>query len=180
MRLTTILFAICLLATGVFGQQNLREGSTAPNFSATSLDGKTYDMNSLRGKIVLVTFWSTRCGICHAEIPKLNQIASRYKSQDVVFLALTMENEAKIESYIRKTPFNFHHLPNSFGVVLQYADRGSKGNLNMGFPAHYLIGPDGTIRLKTSGFAKSAQIDSEIAEMLTSRSGHSTAAASQR
>lgn len=166
MRILSILVLTLVLSASALAQQSLRPGSAAPRFSAPAIDGTVYDLNGLQGKIVVITFWSTKCAICHSEIPKLNRLAERYRGQDVVFLALTMENEAKIESYIRKTPFNFNHLANSFGVVLQYADRDGRGNINMGFPAHFVVDPVGKIELKTSGFNKSAELESKISRLI--------------
>jgi hypothetical protein len=50
-----------------------------------------------------------------------------------------MDSEAKVNPYIQRNPFNFTILPNSFAVMLKYADKDRAGNINMGFPAHFLI-----------------------------------------
>jgi peroxiredoxin len=170
MRILSTLFLLGLLALSAFAQQSLREGNPAPEFSSTGMNGQTYDLKQLQGKVVVVTFWSTKCEICHSEIPKMNQLASRYKGQNVVFLALTMENEAKVENYLRSTPFNFDILPNSFGTVLQYADRDRDGSINMGFPAYFLVDQTGGIQLKASGWDKTQALDSKISNLLSSGS----------
>ncbi len=79
------------MSVAAFGQQN-RTKNVAENFTATALDGQTFDLAGLKGKVVLITFWSTRCPICVSEAPKLNELAARYKDKDVVFLGLSMEN----------------------------------------------------------------------------------------
>jgi peroxiredoxin len=166
MRLLSTLFLIIVFASLAIAQQSLKEGSQAPEFAATAMDGQTYDLKQLQGKVVLVTFWSTRCQICHSEIPKMNQLAARYKGQSVVFLALTMENEAKVETYLRSTQFSFNILPNSFGQVLQYADRDKSGNIDMGFPAYFLIDQNGSIQMKASGWDKTEVLNAKIAGLL--------------
>lgn len=163
----TIFLAIFLTATAAFGQQALRPGELAPSFSGQSLDGSFYDLGQLQGKVVVVTFWSTRCEICHNEIPNLNKVAERYRGKDVVFLAVTMEPEARIQPYLKRNPFNFTIMPNSFGVMLKYADRDRAGNINMGFPAHFLISRKGTIALRTDGWDKAANLDSQISRLLS-------------
>ena len=162
-----ILSLLVLLTSAVFSQQALRPGEAAPGFSGQALDGKMYDLDQLQGKVVVLTFWSTRCEICHSEIPNLNRVADRYRDKDVVFLAVTMDNESKINPYIKRNPFNFNILPNSFGVMLKYADKDRSGNINMGFPAHFLINRKGHIALRTDGWDKAANLDSQISRLLS-------------
>ena len=166
MRKTLVLFFILAFAAAAFGQNNK---ALAENFSAVSLDGQTFELENLKGKVVVMTFWSTKCPICQSEIPKLNQMAKTFKDKDVVFLALTLETEAKLEPFLKKNPFNFNILPESFGVVLKYAERDRQGNLNMGYPAHFVINKEGEIELKTSGFDKTDQLNSTINRLLNSK-----------
>jgi peroxiredoxin len=157
-----------IFTAAAFAQQQLRPGVQAPTFTAQDIDGKQIDLNQLQGKVIVLTFWSTRCQICHSEIPKLNDIVDRYKGKDVVFLALTMENNVKIEPYLRKNPFHYDIVPNSFGVVLKYADMDKSGNINMGFPAHYLINRKGQIAHRTDGWDKAANLEMQISRLLES------------
>lgn len=168
MRILNIFLFLTLAATVAFAQQSLKPGAQAPDFNAEALDGKVYNLSQLQGKVVVLTFWSTKCGICHSEMPKLNEIARRYQDKDVVFLALTMENPTRIEPYLRKNPFVFNILPNSFGVVLKYADLDRSGNINMGFPSYFLIDQRGSIALKSDGWDKTAKLESQILQLLSS------------
>ena len=168
MRIFTILFLALILSTSALAQQALKAGAAAPEFAGESLDGKRFNLSDLHGKVVVLTFWSTRCAICQSEIPKLNRIVERYKDKDVVFLALTMENQDKVEPFLRKNPFNFTIMPNSFGVVLKYADMDRNGNIDMGFPSYFLINQKGSIALKSSGWDKSENLDSQISRLLVS------------
>ena len=162
------LFMIIAFSAVVFGQQS-KAKTLAENFSATSIDGKSFDLAELKGKVVVLTFWSTKCPICHSEIPKLNQLVETYKDKEIVFLGLTTENSVKIEAYLKKTSFKFEILPNSFGVVLKYAEKDRDGNIAMGFPAHFLIDQNGEIELKTSGFDKTEMLNARINQLLASK-----------
>jgi peroxiredoxin len=166
MRSVHIFLILAALAVGTYAQQGLSTGSNAPQFSLAGLDGQTYDLNQLRGKVVLVTFWSTRCNICHSELPNMNRLAARYKGQPVVFLGLTMDNESKVSAYLKSNSFDFTIVPNSFGAVLQFADRDRSGNIAMGFPAYFLIDQNGVVRLKSSGWDKTQDLDSQISRLL--------------
>lgn len=173
MKKLSVLFLILISAFAVFAQQNKKAKSAAENFSAVSLTGENIELKNLRGKVVLITFWTTRCPICAAEIPKLNQLAADYKDKDVVFLGLTTDNESQVKEYLKKKPFNFHLLPNSFGILLKYADANGDGNISLGYPGHFLINQNGEIVLKISGFDKTGILTKEINRLLNSNKNKS-------
>ena len=162
------LFLILAFSAAAFGQQ-AKAKPLAENFTATALGGESFSLSELKGKVVVLTFWSTRCPICHSEIPKLNKLVESYKDKAIVFLGATMENSGKVETYLKKTPFKFSILPNSFGVLLKYADKDSEGNVAMGFPAHFLINQKGEIELKTSGFDKTEALAARINQLIDSK-----------
>lgn len=161
--LLSVFFSFALVFTA-FGQQTV--GKTADNFNSTTLDGKAVSLEDFRGKAVVVTFWSVKCQICHSEIPKLNKLSEKYAGQDVVFLAPTMNNEEAINLYLKKRPFNFTILPNSLGILLQYADKDSSGRPNMGFPSYFIIDQKGQITMKSDGWDKTGKIESELKRLL--------------
>ncbi len=166
MRLLSVLFLALALSFSAFAQTNKNSKPLAENFTATALDGKNVNLADLKGKVVLMTFWSTKCPICAAEIPKLNQLAASYAGKDVVFLGLTLDNDANVKNYLKKKPFNFNLLPNSFGILLKYADKDHDGKISLGYPAHFLINQKGEIEVKTNGFDKTALLDKQISKLL--------------
>lgn len=163
----TLLFTL-MLTVAAFGQQQLVPGNVAPIFTADRYDGGQFDISNHQGKIVVLIFWSTTCQICHYEIPKMNQVVERYRGKDVVFVGLTLESKSKVESYVKRYPFNVNILTNGFGVVLKYADMDKNGRMNMGFPAYFLINKQGKIDLRSSGWDKTEALDAQISRMLTS------------
>jgi thiol-disulfide isomerase/thioredoxin len=132
------------------------------------MDGTCNDLNELRGKVIVLTFWSTKCEICRHEFPKVNQMVKAFENRNVVFLALTMENEAKVDAYLKKNPLAPTILPNSFGVVLQYADRTADDRVDMGFPSFFVIDKAGTIQYRSSGFDRTSSLNAAI-ERLASK-----------
>jgi peroxiredoxin len=165
MKKFAVLFLILVFSCVAFAQKK----SAAENFSAVAMDGQTVELNSFKGKVVVISFWTTRCPICHEEIPKLNTLAAQYKNKNVVFLGLTTDNQAKVEAYVKKNPFDFNLVPNSFGILLKYAEKDRAGNILMGYPAHFVINQTGEIELKTSGFDKTEKLDAEISRLLASK-----------
>lgn len=164
-----IFIGLCLILTLSFVTFGQKAKPTAQSFSATSMQGVKFDLDELKGKVVLLTFWSTKCPICVTEIPKLNKLADAYQGKNVVFLGLTMENADKVAAHLKKKPFNFNIIPNSFDIVLKYADKDGDGKISMGFPAHYVVNQKGEIALKTNGFDKTETIDATIDRLLKSK-----------
>ena len=156
---------ILIASTAIFAQKSTTK-PLAETFTATSLEGKNFDLAELRGKVVVVTFWSTKCPICAAEIPKLNDLAASYQNKNVVFLGLTMENADRVAAHLKKKPFVFNIIPNSFGVLLKYADKDGDGKVSMGFPTHFVINQKGEIEIKTSGFDKTKTLDAALSRLL--------------
>jgi peroxiredoxin len=141
----------------------------AADFSAVSMHGDQVNLSSLRGKVVLLTFWSSRCAICQNEIPKLNHLTGEYSGNDVVFLAATTENESIVTSYLRHQRFNFQILPNSFGLMLKYAKPDASGRVQIAYPAYYLIDRRGRIQYQDYGWDKSKPITEAIEKALLGR-----------
>jgi peroxiredoxin len=163
MRFINSLFILFVLSLAIFGQRV----RPAIDFSTAAMDGSRVELAALKGRVVMLTFWSTRCPICQAEIPRLNQMSRGYSQSDVVFLAATPDSEAKITPYLKQNPFGFQILPNSFDLLLKYADRDSQGNLNFGYPAYFVIDQQGQIAYQSSGWDKVKPIDSTIRRLIS-------------
>src|SRR3954447_5391475 len=70
------------------------------DFTLTDLEGESWHLQELRGKVVLVNFWATWCPPCRKEMPDLDALAKRFASQGLIVLSITDENIAKVTSYI--------------------------------------------------------------------------------
>lgn len=142
----------------------------AEEFTATSIDGKTFDLDELKGKVVFLTIWGTSCPICISEIPDLNKIAADYKNEDVVFLAVSPENEPKIKTFLKKKPFAFNQISNGFEIMAKFADINANGSFTMATPTYIIINQSGEIELKISGRDKDKKLEKTLARLLKERS----------
>lgn len=84
-------------------------GQTVPDFSFTTIDGKTYQMSELRGKTVLLVFFATWCAPCMKELPQIEkEIWDVYKSKDFMLIALGREHTMEqIVKFNEKKGFTF-------------------------------------------------------------------------
>lgn len=64
----------------------------APDFVAKDITGKDVKLSDFRGKVVLVNFWASWCGVCKTEKPGLNEMAGAMASDDFVVISLASDH----------------------------------------------------------------------------------------
>lgn len=62
----------------------------APQVTFVSLQGEQMTTQSLRGRVVLVTFWATDCAVCRKDMPALVETYDRYRSRGLEVIAVAM------------------------------------------------------------------------------------------
>jgi len=70
----------------------LHVGAPAPALVVPLLNGRTFDLASERGKVVIVNFWATWCSPCRAEMPRLDAFYKRYHGRGVELLGLSVDD----------------------------------------------------------------------------------------
>jgi peroxiredoxin len=70
------------------------------DFTLTDFDGKTWSLQGLHGKVVLVNFWATWCPPCRKEMPDLEALYQDFKDQGFLILAIADEDISKVKPFI--------------------------------------------------------------------------------
>lgn len=63
----------------------------APDFTAIDLAGKPVKLSDFRGKVVLLNFWASWCGVCKSEKPSLNAMANELAGDNFVVVTLVSD-----------------------------------------------------------------------------------------
>lgn len=63
----------------------------APDFTAYDYRGKAVHLSDFRGKVVLLNFWASWCGVCKSEKPQLNAMAGDLSGDDFAVVALASD-----------------------------------------------------------------------------------------
>ncbi len=103
-RLLHILFAtLMLLVAGVFVAPNDKE--PASRFHAKTIDGENFTNESVKGKVVLLEFWTTWCPYCVEEAAIVDQVNKEFADRGLIVLAIDVgESKKKVKQYIEAHP----------------------------------------------------------------------------
>lgn len=87
----------------------IHAGDVAPDFTVEMLDGKKVTLSSLRGKVVLVSFWATWCPPCRQEMSHMQEgVIDRFAGSDLVVLPISRgEKRETVEKFIEKMGYGF-------------------------------------------------------------------------
>jgi peroxiredoxin len=108
------------------------------DFTLTDLEGKTWTLQGLHGKVVLVNFWATWCPPCRKEMPDLETLYQEFKSEGLLILAISDEDISKVKPFIAE-----HHT--TYPILL---DPGRKVNELFqveGIPKSFVYNRDGKL-----------------------------------
>jgi thiol-disulfide isomerase/thioredoxin len=100
----------------------------------------TLNLNDLKGKVVLLTFWFPGCGPCRAEFPHFQAVINKFKGENVVYVGINVfpEQDPYVVPLMENTKYSFIPLRSSRVFSAKYY--GVQGE-----PENFLIDKDGKI-----------------------------------
>ena len=110
-----------------------------------NLNGEDFDIQSLKGKVVLIDFWATWCPPCVAEVPNMKKLYKKYKDDGFEIVGYSIDDDLDaLKSFTEseKTPW----------IVISQAMSVEKGKTDYSevykieaIPAMFLLDKDGKV-----------------------------------
>jgi tetratricopeptide (TPR) repeat protein/thiol-disulfide isomerase/thioredoxin len=116
-------------------------------FRLRSLDGTVVSLDSVRGKTTVINNWGMWCGPCVAEMPELQNLATKYASDSTVRI-LTIDNDPntdELRSWMQKKGYTFTTLVDD-GYL-------SRSNMHT-FPTTWFLDPSGRVVFTKTGWSE--------------------------
>lgn len=131
-----------------------------PNFVYTGLDGKTWELATHKGSVLLVNFWATWCGPCKAELPDIVDLANQYKPKGLITVGVSMDEGGKkvVEPFVKKVG-----IP--YPILLPKADDPLTHTIPS-IPVTILVDKQGRIAYKFVGARSRAEFEPAIKSLL--------------
>lgn len=126
----------------------LKKGSVIPHIAYNDPFGKPVDINSFKGKYVLIDFWASWCGPCRKAIPEIKELYSLYKASgfEVLSVSVDTDNTAWRKAMSEENmPWPQVLSPDKNKTMVSF--------MIVGIPTLYLIDREGKIVEKYTGFS---------------------------
>lgn len=132
-----------------------------PPTTVQTLDGGSLNLDSLKGKPYLLTFWSTTCPGCVGEIPVLEALDHKMQGSGFRIIAVAMPYD--------ETPA-IQAMRAQKGISYTIAHDQS-GELSKQFdvrvtPTSFLVGPDGKVAVQKLGEWDAAELEQKVRELM--------------
>ena len=140
----------------------LDAGAKAPEIALKDLSGKTIDLASLAGKVVILDFWATWCAPCREEMPELQKFYKKYHGKGLEIVGISVDKAPDgIKDFVSKLKVTFPIVHDQGHKV---ADKYSPPRM----PSSYIVDRKGVVRYVHGGYraGDAAKFEKEIQELL--------------
>jgi peroxiredoxin len=135
--------------------QPILTGAVAPDFAASTLDGRTVHLADYGGKVVLVNIWATWCAPCREEMPSMEALYQDLKDTDFEILAVSIDARVGERDEFGRPGGDLgafaDELGLTFPIVHDPAGKIQRIYQTTGVPETFLVGRDGLIYKKVAG-----------------------------
>ncbi len=124
----------------------------APVVEGKTIDGTTFKLSSLKGKVVMVMFWSTGCAVCRDKMPELRNNYEGWNGKP--FELVVISTDRRIQDLLDYERIITRTVPlKQRFVQLWSGESGYKDNLgaHAQLPVAYLLDKSGTVVEQYSG-----------------------------
>jgi thiol-disulfide isomerase/thioredoxin len=151
---------------------NLAVGKPAPEIDGADFDGKPLKLSDFRGKVVVLVFWGTWCGLCMEQVPHERKLVERLKGQPFALLGVDCLDDKEVACRVmereRMTWPSWYDGAKDAGPI-------SERYHIIGFPSIFVLDAKGIIRAKGArGVPLDRVVDSLLKEMATPAVGRGT------
>lgn len=103
-----MLISFLALLFMLFVDSSQAQDKKAPEFSLTSVSGKTVKLSDYKNKVVLIDFWATWCPPCRRGIPDLVALQKEFKN-DLVIIGISVDTDTKadVPEFVKNYGINY-------------------------------------------------------------------------
>jgi cytochrome c biogenesis protein CcmG, thiol:disulfide interchange protein DsbE len=154
----------CATTGAVESQSGGPVGAPLPPLTVDALSGKAINVASYKGRVLLLDVWASWCDPCKQELPVLNEMAGRLKSQGIDILAVSVDQERQnVDKFLHA------HGGGSWALTVAHDPRGEIAELLQPdkMPTSYVVDRSGIVRYVNAGFlpADAAMIEHRLLEV---------------
>ena len=159
-----LLSAGCATTSATGGGGGGPVGAPLPPLTVDALSGKTINVASYKGRVLLLDVWASWCDPCKQELPVLNEMARRLKSQGIDILAVSVDQEREnVDKFLHA------HGGGRWALTIAHDPRGAVAELLQPdkMPTSYVVDRAGIVRYVNAGFlpADAATIEQRLLEV---------------
>jgi cytochrome c biogenesis protein CcmG/thiol:disulfide interchange protein DsbE len=142
-------------------QGTIGVGEDVPDFVLTTFEGDRIDIESLRGRVVVINFWASWCKPCEQEAEALEQVYQSFKDQGVVFLGVDyIDTETEALAYLSKFNITYPNGPDLRREI-------SQAFRTQGVPETYIVGKDGVLEdVRIGPYLSLTEIENAVLQVL--------------